>query len=1077
MSNPIIRGTVNASVSVSSSGSAIQDGVDSAIKATVKDYPNSNPLTVVIVDSNGDAVGGSAVSIADGSDVNAGDRQDLAVTGDNEGTESAKLRGINKILSDSWDSGNHWQKVSLQNTSIAVSQSGTWDEIGINDSGNSITVDYATTGSGTATGALRVELPTNGTGVIASVGAISSVVQVGDNSGSLTVDYATTGSGTATGALRVELPTNGTGVIATVGAVTAITNALPAGTNAIGKLAANSGVDIGDIDVTTVIPGTGATQLGKAIDAVGGATDTGVAILSIRDDALTTLSPVDGDYVATRTNARGAVWMAIEDGAGAQITSFGGGTQYTEDAAAPSDPVGPTMMFTRDDQLSTVTEIEGDWSRARGTSKGALWVALADSAGDPITSFGGGTQYTEDAVSAADPTGNALMVTRDDQLSTVTEVEGDWSRLRGTSKGALWVALADSSGDPITSFGGGTQYVEDAAAAADPTGTVPMLVRKDTPATTVTTDGDNIAQRGTNYGAAYVQVVSSSGSFIDSFGGSGGTAMVDDGAFTVGTTTFTPSGGTYKSTRDAVDDNDGGAFAMNAKRAMYVSLETPNSDSVLDDTLDAVKVVNATAANLNVTAAAGTNLNTSLLALEAGGNLATIAALSKTEDAGFSSGNTGVMALAIRQSTVTDQSIGATNGDYEPLQVDANGRLWVSALIDTALPAGTAAIGKLAANSGVDIGDVDVTTVGTITPGTATTSLGKAEDVAHGTGDVGVMSLAVRKNTAASTSDADGDYQPLITNTTGHLWVDASGQTLTVGSHAVTNAGTFATQPASATAPVVTMNSASANAGVNCAVAGVFDDVAPTSITENSFGFLRMSANRNQYSTLRDAAGNERGANVNASNQLSVSVDNTVTVGSHAVTNAGTFVVQENGSALTSLQLIDDVIIADDAAFTPATTKVAMAGFEADESSTDSVDEGDAGAARMTLDRKQIVTVQPHTAGGLSVFNATSSDGATALTSTAQAIKASAGQIYGWYIYNPNSSAQFVQLYNTASGSVTVGTTNPLFMLTIPATAAANILGTSGIEFTNAGFSCSATSTAGGSGAPSIALDAVFFYK
>ncbi len=86
---------------------------------------------------------------------------------------------------------------------VAVTQSGTWDEVGINDSGNSITVDYATTGSGTATGALRV-----------------------------------------------ELPTNGTGVIATVGAVTAITNALPAGTNAIGKLSANSGVDIGDVTLT-----------------------------------------------------------------------------------------------------------------------------------------------------------------------------------------------------------------------------------------------------------------------------------------------------------------------------------------------------------------------------------------------------------------------------------------------------------------------------------------------------------------------------------------------------------------------------------------------------------------------------------------------------------------------------------------------------------------------------------------------------------------------------------------------------------------------------------------------------------
>lgn len=63
------------------------------------------------------------------------------------------------------------------------------------------------------------------------------------------------GSGTATGAVRVELANNGTGVLATVGAVTAITNALPAGTNAIGKLAANSGVDIGDVDVTSIAAG------------------------------------------------------------------------------------------------------------------------------------------------------------------------------------------------------------------------------------------------------------------------------------------------------------------------------------------------------------------------------------------------------------------------------------------------------------------------------------------------------------------------------------------------------------------------------------------------------------------------------------------------------------------------------------------------------------------------------------------------------------------------------------------------------------------------------------------------------
>lgn len=52
---------------------------------------------------------------------------------------------------------------------------------------------------------------------------------------------------------------------------------------------------------------------------------------------------------------------------------------------------------------------------------------------------------------------------------------------------------------------------------------------------------------------------------------------------------------------------------------------------------------------------------------------------------------------------------------------------------------------------------------------------------------------------------------------------------------------------------------------------GQFDDVSPTAITENQFGNVRMSANRNVYGTIRDAAGNERGANVTASNELVVS--------------------------------------------------------------------------------------------------------------------------------------------------------------------------------------------------------------
>lgn len=81
-------------------------------------------------------------------------------------------------------------------------------------------------------------------------------------------------------------------------------------------------------------------------------------------------------------------------------------------------------------------------------------------------------------------------------------------------------------------------------------------------------------------------------------------------------------------------------------------------------------------------------------------------------------------------------------------------------------------------------------------------------------------------------------------------------------------------------------------------------------------------------------------------------------VPSHAVTNAGTFAVQVDGAALTALQLIDNPVVVDDAAFTPATTSVMMAGFTFDDVSPDTVNEGDAGAARMSANRCQYVVLR-----------------------------------------------------------------------------------------------------------------------
>jgi len=155
-------------------------------------------------------------------------------------------------------------------------------------------------------------------------------------------------------------------------------------------------------------------------------------------------------------------------------------------------------------------------------------------------------------------------------------------------------------------------------------------------------------------------------------------------------------------------------------------------------------------------------------------------------------------------------------------------------------------------------------------------------------------------------------------------------------------------------------------------------------------------------------------------------------VPSHAVTNAGVFAVQVDGNALTALQLIDDPVFADDAAFTPGTSKVMVAGFQADESSTDSVDEGDAGAARMTLDRKQIVTCQPHTAGGLSVFRSLDLD------ETEEEVKGSAGCLYKLRLTNFSTSPRYCKLYNADAAGTTVGSTTPIDTIVIPGATSAS---------------------------------------
>ena len=82
-------------------------------------------------------------------------------------------------------------------------------------------------------------------------------------------------------------------------------------TNSDGELVVNleaSSINIGDVDVVSQIPGTGATNLGKAEDAVHASGDTGVQALGVRNDELATLVDADGDYAPLQVDSEGALW-------------------------------------------------------------------------------------------------------------------------------------------------------------------------------------------------------------------------------------------------------------------------------------------------------------------------------------------------------------------------------------------------------------------------------------------------------------------------------------------------------------------------------------------------------------------------------------------------------------------------------------------------------------------------------------------------------------------------------------------------------------------------------------------------
>jgi len=638
------------------------------------------------------------------------------------------------------------------------------------------------------------------------------------------------------------------------------------------------------------------------------------------------------------------------------------------------------------------------------------------------------------------------------------------------AKTAQDVAIVDGSGNQITSFGGGTQYTEGDTDATI-TGTavmwedagnalVPVSTTKPLPvsASIDTTGLATSAKQDTIIG--HVDGVETLLAAIDA-----DTSDIHTNSDTIAAGYATEGSSLGSGVLMQGDDGtDRTNVLVDADGHLQVDVLTmPAGGSGLTDAeLRATPVpVSGT-----VTANAGTNLNTSALALEAGGNLAAIKAKTDNIPAlgqALAAASLPVVLTAAQEAALTppaaitgfatsakqDTLIGHVDGvetllgtidaDTSALagtvagtevQVDivsaptltvaahevtnagtfavqeSGAALTALQLIDNAVSGAgfnitqmngvNVTMGNGASGTGVQRVSIasdstgNIATIGTsVTPGTAAANLGKAEDAAHSSGDVGVMALAVRKDSSAASSGTSGDYEPLSTDATGKLWIVGTG----------------------------------------------IEDAA-----ETAGGVLVMAGavRRDTAASSSGTSGDNSTLNVDALGKL-------WTTGSYA----------------------------EDAAHSAGDTLTAVATRRIDTAASSAGTSGDYATLDQCAEGAIWATLTPTTTSGCTIFRSIDLD------ETEEDIKTTAGNLYGYYFANTNAAARYLKFYNQTAANVVVGTTTPVLTFYLPPTSAGHVGLPFPISFSTAICAAATTGVAdndtGAPGANEVILNA--FYK
>lgn len=753
---------------------------------------------------------------------------------------------------------------------------------------------------------------------------------------------------------------------------------------------------IDDAGGSITVDGTvelGATSL-AALENVG-ATVTGTVELGATSlAALETVSVTDGGGSLT---VDGTVELGATSLAALETIELGATTL----AALETITVNVSNTPNTTPILASIHDGTTKASVADLTNANPLHVAIVDSAGNQVTSFGGsgGTSATDDsAFTAASGSGTPMMA-----FATADSVDsGDVGVVAMTTARALHVAV---QGTAAVSDGGGSLTVDGTVELGATTlAALESITVVDGGSTISIDDGagsitvDGTVELGATSLAALeslttINAVTTVGTITNAVTVVGSAA--EDAAASGNPVLI---GGRYDSSARTLETGDVGAIALNASGQVLVEIAAgagSGGTSAADGATFTRNTTSITPVGAVVETSAPTLTNGDVAGLsQTTGGALRVAVTSGgvagiLEDAASAGGEEGIMMLAVRRDSASSGV--SADGDFAALSVTSDGSLRVSG-----------------GGGGTQY----------------------AVDTAGGGTDTGTLSLAVRDDALATLTPVDGDYTQLRTNARGAQWValdSTVAQTVTLAAGTATNevVGDAAHDAAAAGNPLLQGGYASA--------------AAPTDVSADADVVRAWYLRNGAQATVLTAAGALIGGD--ATNGLDVDVTRVIPGTSathlgkaedapHASGDTGVMSlgVRSDTAAASSGTTGDyepfhtDSVgamwtrstgeLADDAAFTPGTSRVMPMAYFADDTSTDSVDEGDAGMARMTLNRKQIA--QPYESEANTWSYAAAAGGL--VNTTGVTAKAAAGAGLRNYI----TSIQVINSHQTTGTEVVV---------------------------------------------------------